>query len=84
MAPLHRCVHIHSCLGRLHQFSEYYAQNRRQQVGLCWAGGWWLVLGRDGMGWAGIGWLLLHAWLWLVLVLTALIGKVRGSLDLLT
>ena len=43
MAPLHRCVHIHACLGRLHQFSEYYAQNRRQQVRRGWA----------GLGWAG-------------------------------
>ena len=32
MAPLHRCLHIHACLGRLPQFAEYYAENRRQQV----------------------------------------------------
>lgn len=33
MTPLHRCLHIHACLGRLAQFAEYYAENRRQQVG---------------------------------------------------
>lgn len=40
MAPLHRCLHIHACLGRLPQFAEYYAENRRQQVGrwMKWAG----------------------------------------------
>jgi hypothetical protein len=32
MAPLHRCLHIHACLGRLPQFADYYAENRRQQV----------------------------------------------------
>lgn len=37
MAPLHRCVHIHACLGRLPQFAEYYASNRRQQVRWGWA-----------------------------------------------
>ncbi|KAL4430682.1 hypothetical protein ABPG75_005938 [Micractinium tetrahymenae] len=32
MTPLHRCLHIHACLGRLPQFTEYYIQNRRQQL----------------------------------------------------
>ncbi|PRW58081.1 exocyst complex component SEC15A [Chlorella sorokiniana] len=32
MAPLHRCLHIHACLGRLPQFADYYAENRRQQL----------------------------------------------------
>ena len=32
MAPLHRCVHIHACMGRLRHFSDSYAQNRRQQL----------------------------------------------------
>lgn len=33
MTPLHRCLHIHACLGRMQQFTDYYTQNRRQQVG---------------------------------------------------
>eukprot|EP00887_Chlorella_sp_A99_P005321 scaffold1.g5321.t1 len=32
MAPLHRCVHILACLGRLPHLQEYYATNRRQQL----------------------------------------------------
>ena len=32
MAPLHRCVHIHACLGRAPQLAAYYASNRRQQL----------------------------------------------------
>lgn len=32
MAPLHRCLHIHACLGRLPQLADSYARNRRQQA----------------------------------------------------
>lgn len=53
MAPLHRCLHIHACLGRLPQFAEYYAENRRQQVGR-----WMKWAGCEQMAWQPSGGLL--------------------------
>lgn len=32
MKSLHRCIHVHKCMGKINQFRDYYLQQRRLQM----------------------------------------------------